>query len=71
MASLKKIQVQATIGAPVEVVWEVMLDDFHWNVPSDGAFLSLEPPQGYELTSDPIFGGPPNAPNASTATDEP
>lgn len=74
------VTVDPTSGLPTQITivdpnrehgWEVMLDDFHWNVPIDGAFLSLEPPQGYELTSDPIFGGPPNAPNASTATDEP
>lgn len=74
------VTVDPTSGLPTQITivdpnrehgWEVMLDRFHWNVPIDGAFLSLEPPQGYELTSDPIFGGPPSAPNASTATDEP
>lgn len=51
--------------------WEVTLDEFHWNVPIDGAFLSLEPPEGYALTPDPIVGRPPHVPDASRAVEDP
>lgn len=43
MADTRKIQVQATIGAPVEIVWEVMLDEQtfrRWTAPfGEGSYF--------------------------------